>query len=150
MLFRRQIEGLRPGATYEVRFHVEFATSAPSGCFGIGGPPGEGVKVIAAADRKNPERFAEKVGQEDWYRLNIEREEDPQEWYQNRILGHIANSRGCGEPPAFEMKTLTSEAGHDTVRADEQGRAWLLFGTRSGFEGKTSLFYTRLRAELQG
>jgi hypothetical protein len=149
MLFRRQVEGLEPGATYKARFHVEFATSAPSGCMGVGGAPGESVKVIAAADRKKPRRLVEKVGQSDWYRLNIEREGDPQEWYQNRILGHIANSRGCEEPPAFEMKTLTSEAGHDTVRADEQGRAWLLFGTRSGFEGKTSLFYTRLRAELQ-
>jgi len=55
---------------------------------------------------------------------------------------------GCDEPAAFEMKELTSEASHDTVTADEEGRVWLLFGTRSGFEGKTSLFYTRFRAEL--
>lgn len=149
MLFRRQISGLKPGATYEARFHVEFATSAPSECMGIGGAPGQGVKVIVAADREKPERFAEKVGQNDWYRLNIEREGDPQSWYQSRILGHIANSRSCQEPAALEMKTLTSGAGHDTVRADEEGRAWLLFGTRSGFEGKTSLFYTRLRVELR-
>lgn len=148
MLFRRQIEGLKPGATYRAQFHVEFATSAPSGCPGIGGAPGEGVKVLAAADQKKPERVAENVGQEDWYRLNIEREGDPQKWYQSSIIGHIANSRGCDEPAAFEMKKLTSTVGHDTVKADEEGRAWLLFGTRSGFEGETSLFYTRFRAKL--
>jgi hypothetical protein len=149
MLFRRQIEGLKPGATYRAQFHVEFATSAPSGCAGIGGAPGEAVKILAAADQRKPERFVEEVGQEDMYRLNIQHEGDPEMWYQNGIMGHIANSRGCDEPDAFQMKMLTSTEGHDTVKADEEGRAWLLFGTRSGFEGRTSLFYTRFRVELR-
>lgn len=148
MLFRRQVGGLEPGATYGARFHVEFATSAPSECPGIGGASGEAVKVIAAADQDKPEQFVENVGQEDWYRLNVQHEDDPQKWYHSRILGHIANSRGCEELDAFEMKELTSEAGQDTVTADGEGQAWLLFGTRSGFEGKTSLFYTRFRVEL--
>lgn len=149
MLFRRRIEGLKPSATYRMRFHVEFATSAPSGCPGIGGAPGEAVKVIAAAEEVKPKQFVEEAGQEDWYRLNVQHEGDPQKWYQSKILGHIANSRSCEEPDAFEMKTLTSEVGHDTVTADEEGRVWLLFGTRSGFEGKTGLFYTRFHAELR-
>jgi hypothetical protein len=149
MLFRRRIEGLTPSATYRIRFRVEFATSAPSDCAGIGGAPGEAVKVIAAAEEEKPRQFVEEAGREDWYRLNVQHEGDPQRWYQSRILGHIANSRSCEEPYAFEMKTLTSEAGHDTVTTDEGGRVWLVFGTRSGFEGKTSLFYTRFCAELR-
>jgi hypothetical protein len=148
MLFRRPVEGLEPGATYEARFRVEFATSAGSDCMGIGGAPGESVKVIAASDQDKPERFVEESGRNDWYRLDVQHEGDSEKWYHSRILGHIANSRGCDEPAAFEMKELTSEASHDTVTADEEGRVWLLFGTRSGFEGKTSLFYTRFRAEL--
>lgn len=148
MLFRRQVEGLEPGATYDVRFQVEFVTSAPSECLGIGGPPGEAVKIIAAAHQIRPEPFVEEVSSRDWYRLNVQHRNDPQAWYDEAILGHIANSRSCDEPAAFEMKKLTGEKGHTTVTANEDGQAWLLFGTRSGFEGRTSLFYTRFQAEF--
>jgi hypothetical protein len=39
MMFRRQINGLEPNTDYFVCFKVRFATSVPSGCVGIGGPP---------------------------------------------------------------------------------------------------------------
>lgn len=146
MLFRRQIEGLTPGQTYEARFTVRFATRVPSGCLGIGGPPGEGVRVLADASAHRPEAF---VDDQDRYRLNLQyRHNDANEWYDRVQMGKIANSRDCEEERRYEMKELTSEIGHATVTADEAGQAWLLFGTRSGFEGKTSLYYTRVRAEL--
>lgn len=146
MLFRRQIEGLTPGQTYEVRFIVRFATRVPSGCAGIGGPPGEAVRVLADASVHRPEAF---VNDQDQYRLNLQyRHNTPQEWYERVQMGNIANSRDCEEGRRFEMKELTSGVGHATVTADEAGQAWLLFGTRSGFEGRTSLYYTRVRAEL--
>lgn len=147
MLFRRPVNGLEPEATYGVRFTVQFATSAPSGCAGIGGAPGEAVKVLAAASTVRPEPVIEEEPR-DYHRLNIQYQNDPQEWQENAIMGHIANSRECEEGWAFEMKELTSGEAHDVVTADESGTAWLLFGTRSGFEGKTSLFYTRLQVEL--
>lgn len=147
MLFRRQVKGLQPNATYRARFTVRFATSAPSGCPGVGGSPGEAVKVIAAASTVRPEPFIDEEP-EDYYRLNIQHQNDPQEWHENTILGHIGNSQGCKEESAFEMKELKSNETHDVVTADENGKAWLLFGTRSGFEGKTSIFFTRFQAKL--
>lgn len=149
MLFRRRVSGLVPNATYKMRVRVQFATSAPSNCPGIGGAPGEAVKAIAAASRVKPEPVV--IDDPDpYYHLSIEEQAaDAQEWYENAILGHIANSRDCEEKEVFELKALESRRAHDTVTADVDGAAWLLFGTRSGYERATSLYYTQFRTELR-
>lgn len=149
MLFRRRVTGLASNATYTVRFWIEFATKAPSNCPGIGGSPGEGVKVIASASRTKPKPVV--IDDPDpYYHLNVQQQaEDDREWYEKAILGHIANSRGCEEKEVFELKQLASGDEHATLTTDENGAAWLLFGTRSGHEGRTSLYYTQVRVELR-
>lgn len=145
MLFRKQVEGLEPNTSYELQATVRFATNAPAGCPGIGGPIGDAVRVITSASSEMPQKFDE----DGYYRLNLQYDlNDPQEWYQNRIIGDIGNTRDCEEEYMYEMKEVNSESVHDIVQTDEQGRAWLMFGTRSGFEGQTSLYYTYYRAEL--
>lgn len=147
MLFRKQVNGLEPNTTYRVGYTVRFATDVPSGCAGIGGAPGEAVKVIAGASRIRPEPIAGGT-EEDYYLLNIQHLGDPGEWYQNAIMGNIANSRECDEGYEYEIKEVSSGQNHNTVSTDENGRAWLMFGTRSGFEGQTELYYTYFRAEF--
>lgn len=149
MLFRKQVEGLEPNTEYSARFSVEFATNVPFGCAGIGGAPGEAVRVIASASSQKPEAFVE----DDYYWLNLQyQNENPARWYNSRIMGDIANSVSCEEAEGsltdYEIKEVSSETGHDTVVADDQGRTWLMFGTRSGFEGRTALFYTNFEATL--
>jgi len=148
MLFRKQVENLDPRTSYQVGFTVRFATNVPSGCAGIGGAPGEAVKVIAAASTIMPEPV---IGghDNDYYLLNVQHLDDSFAWYQNAIMGDIANSRECEEGYQYEIKEVSSAPNHTTVRTDENGRAWLLFGTRSGFEGQTDLYYTWLRAEFR-
>jgi len=146
MLFRKQVEGLEPNTTYQVGFTVRFATEVPSGCVGIGGPPGEAVRVIASASEIRPEPF---VDDQDYYLLNIQHLNDPGAWYQNAIMGDIANSRECEDGFEYEIKEVSSDRNHDIVTSDENGRAWLMFGTRSGFEGQTDLYYTFFRAEFR-
>lgn len=146
MLYRKQIDGLVPNTTYRTMFTVRFATNVPSGCAGIGGAPGEAVKVIASASDIKPEAVIEQNGN-DYYLLNIQHISNSSEWYENAIMGDIANSRECsGEETEYEIKKVTSGPNHDTVTSDENGRAWLMFGTRSGFEGKTALYYTYFKA----
>lgn len=149
MLFRRQVEGLEPNTTYEVGFTVRFATDVPSGCAGIGGAPGEAVKVIADASMDRPEPV---VGgaDGDYYLLNLQYEGDQSQlWYQRAIMGDIANSRACEEGYRYEIKETESRKDHATVTTDGQGRAWLMFGTRSGFEGRTELYYTYFEARFR-
>lgn len=148
MLYRKQVDELEPNTTYDVQFTVRFATEVPSGCAGIGGAPGEAVTVIAGASTIRPEPF---VGgeDEDYYLLNIQHLGDPLEWHENSIMGNIANSRDCEEGFEYEIKEVKSGPAHDSVTADQNGRAWLMFGTRSGFEGQTDLYYTYFKAEFK-
>lgn len=146
MLFRKQVDGLNPNTTYDVRFLIRFATSVPSNCAGIGGAPGEAVKVIADASKTKPEAI---LDDSEYYVLNNEHQSNSTEWYQNAILGDIANSRECEEGPEYEIKEILSDSDHASVTSDDSGKAWLLFGTRSGFEGRTELFYTYLKANFE-
>lgn len=148
MLFRNRIDGLEPNTTYGVRFTVRFATEEPSGCAGVGGAPGEAVKVIADASEVRPEPIIENEGDDGYYLLNIQHMGDSQEWYQNAIMGNIANSRECEDGDEFEIKEVSSGLSHSTVTTNENGEAWLMFGTRSGFEGQTELYYTYFKAEF--
>lgn len=144
MMFRRQVTGLEPNATYDVQFRIRFATSVPSGCVGIGGPPGEAVRVIADASTIRPEAVVENG----YYLLNTQQMSDPTQWYQNVQMGNIANSRECEDGYEYELKELESEPEHSTATADASGALWLMFGTRSGFEGQTELYYTYAEARL--
>lgn len=145
MLFRKQVDGLEPATRYQVEFTVRFATNVPSGCAGIGGAPGEAVTVIADAADVRPEPF---VGgaHDDYYLLTIQHLDEPGEWQERVIMGDIANSRECEEGYEYEIKEVSSGQNHSLVTTDEDGRAWLMFGTRSGFEGQTELYYTYFRA----
>jgi len=151
MLFRRQVNGLEPNTTYSVQFSVEFATEVPSGCVGIGGAPGESVRVIASSSAIKPEPVIDEDDPHDdgYYLLNIQHLDDPAQWHNNAIMGDIANSRECEEGYQFELKEVSSGFDHDRVTTDDDGNAWLLFGTRSGFEGQTNLYYTRFSAEFR-
>ncbi len=149
MLFRNQVDELEPNTTYSVHFTVRFATEVPSGCAGIGGAPGEAVRVIADASDIRPEPMIEGEGDDGYVLLNIQHMGDSQQWYQNAIMGDIANSRECEEGYEFEIKEVSSERVHSTVTTNSEGEAWLMFGTRSGFEGQTHLFYTNFKAEFR-
>ncbi len=144
MLFRRQVNRLEPNTEYSVQFVIRFGTSVPSGCLGIGGSPGGSVRVITDVSRMMPEPIIE----DEYYLLNVEQAGNPEEWYQNAIVGDIANSRDCEDGYQYEIKELQSDPGHASVITDENGAAWLLFGTRSGFEGTTELYYTYFKAEF--
>lgn len=145
MMFRKHVGNLEADTEYTVRFELRFATSVPSGCVGIGGPPGEAVRVIADVSQARPEPFIEG----DYFRLNIQHSGDSRQWYQNAIMGDIANSRECEDGYQYEIKEVTSGPGHATVTTDESGSVWLMFGTRSGFEGQTDLYFTHVRAEFR-
>lgn len=56
MFIKHQLinENLKANTTYQIKFHIEIATNAPSGCAGVGGPPGESVYLKAGASIIEP------------------------------------------------------------------------------------------------
>jgi len=148
MYFKRRLGGLQPNLTYRIEFEVEFATNVPAGCAGIGGPPGEGVTVHADASRYEPEQVVDESVPPPYYRLNLVTDSSDQ-WYENTKLGDITNSRSSEDEWVFELKTLKGDPSYPMVRTDQEGRLWVIVGTRSGFEGITSLYYAKIVITLR-
>lgn len=145
MYLKRPMDGLEENATYRVEYRVEVATAAPSDCVGIGGPPGEAVWVKGGAAPVEPERQSS-----DGY-LNVDKGNQSTGGPNAVVLGNIANSLSeCTGEGIFTRKVLrSSNAETLTVETSGSGRLWLFVGTESGFEGRTGLFYLRIRAEVE-
>jgi hypothetical protein len=145
MYVKRRISGLQPCTTYRIYFGVEIATNAPSGCMGIGDAPGEGVCVKAGASTVKPVSV---LGDDGWYWMNIDKGNQYEPGANALILGNVANANTDCDNPRWLYKTLDSGSWFVRARTDSYGRLWLFAGTDSGFEGTTSLYYTRITALL--
>jgi hypothetical protein len=144
MFWKRHQDGFPPGMRLRVRFMVEFASEAPTGCAGIGGAPGESVFVKAGVSQEEPTAV---LSDEDgpYWSMNIDKGNQAEEGFHARVLGHIGNqASGCSDP-VWELKTLEEHGAFETI-VGSAGSFWLFFGTDSGFEGRTRLYFTRFRA----
>jgi hypothetical protein len=57
MFLKRRLgssDGLRANRSYQVAFRIVFGSNAQTGCFGVGGPPGEAVFLKAGAVAQEP------------------------------------------------------------------------------------------------
>jgi len=148
MFWTSRMDGLEPGATYQVRFRVRFATDSPAGCVGIGGPPGEAVWVKAGASSVRPEAVLVNSGQAGYWQMNIDKGNQSVGGQDAIILGDVANTASeCVDERVWEMKTLESADPFQVTAADD-GSIWFIVGTDSGFEGRTELYYTQFEAVL--
>jgi len=74
---------------------VEIATRTPSGCFDIGGAPGESVWIKAGATGVEPLPIL--IGGD--LRMNVDVGNQSQGGENAVVLGNVANSRSCEQPP---------------------------------------------------
>ena len=139
MFFKGSIDGLTPGASYRVEVSVEIATSTPTGCFGVGGAPGESVWIKAGVTAEEPLA----VMDDSYLRMNIDLGNQSNSGTQAVVLGNMANSRPCEQSPEWELKALESETIPADISVPADGRVWLLIGADSGFESRTDVYFTR-------
>jgi hypothetical protein len=130
--------------TYRVSFDVEIATNAPSGCFGVGGSPGESVTVKAGVSLVEPDRELDAAG---WWRMNVDKGQQTNGGEDAVVIGDLANSRSCEEGFEWELKRMGGPPMMFTT--DSTGRAWLFVGTDSGFESRSAVYYTRFVARFE-
>ena len=146
MFYKNRVTGLLPNAFYRASFVVELATNAPTGCVGVGGAPGESVYVKAGVTRDEPVGVLAGDGH---LRMNIDKGNQANGGADAVVLGNVANTQPCGEAlPRYELKTVSSGGQEVVAQADGHGRLWLLFGTDSGFESLTALWYTQVTVNL--
>lgn len=143
MYWQKKITGLVPGRLYEVAMDVELASSYAEGQVGIGGPPGEAVTVKLGAVSREPLAVPDKQG---WLRMNLRKGNQAVGGRDLAAVGHVAKPEDGTDN--YVRLHRDNRAAKATARAAADGSLWLVFGTDSGFEGMTALYYTKLSAVL--
>jgi cyclophilin family peptidyl-prolyl cis-trans isomerase len=144
MYWKRKVTGLLPNTVYEATFDLELASAAPAGMVGVGGAPGESVFLKAGASTSEPLAV---IGEEGWLRMNVDKGNQKQPGIAASLLGHAAKPDDGGNNYAIISRDNRSSRLRATTAGD--GSLWLYFGSDSGFEGKTSLYYTKFTAVLE-
>jgi hypothetical protein len=142
MFIRRKISGLKPNTSYRVLFNVRFASNAPTGDFGIGGAPGESVIVKAGATTMKPVKQLS----DGYYQMNIDKGNQLQPGADMMVLGNVGVSPTTTQ--YSEVPRSNSSANPFRVTTNGQGELWVIVGTDSGFEGRTTLYYTSINVLL--
>ncbi len=138
MYMTRPLTGLQPNRDYKLVFDIELASSYATNSFGIGGSPGSSVYLKAGATTSQPTL----VLTDNFFHVNIDKGNQSEGGKDALVLGTI----GAGED--VEQYTLINRTNTDTpltVRSDSDGKIWLIVGTDSGYEGLTTLYYSRIR-----
>lgn len=146
MFIKRQITGLEPGTLYDVTFEVEIATPEGENCPGAGGSPGTSVYVKAGMTPVEPKAVDDGSG---FLLMNVDKSNQGSGGSDAIVIGDMAGTTMSCDRSTFELKSLDSEGQAFTVMTDDQGRAWLLLGTDSGFEATTRVYFTRVAVHLQ-
>jgi hypothetical protein len=139
MFMKRKVTGLSPNTDYTIVFDVELASNAPKGAVGAGGAPGESVFLKAGAMGMEPKAVID----QNQYVLNVDKGNQSTSGESSIILGDIAKV-GYTNEYALITRTNSGSQAAFIARANSKGELWLLIGTDSGFEGLTTVYYTRV------
>ncbi|HEX6718754.1 MAG TPA: hypothetical protein VF088_16735 [Pyrinomonadaceae bacterium] len=148
MFLKRRLtaaDGVVAGQTYQVTFTLVFASSAQSGCFGIGGAPGESVAMKAGASPAEPQPVLTSIYPTifNWLRMNVDKS-----GVAASTVSNIANGIPCN-PFLPTYVSLERHYQHTSlVNANSNGELWLLVGTDSGYEAMTAIYYQRIDVTL--
>ena len=141
MFIKRKVTGLNPNTYYTLVFEVELASNAPKGSVGIGGSPGESVYLKAGASEIEP---VKKV-QGDRYVLNIDKGNQSEAGSNATVLGDIATPLTVAEYTLITRNNANTSAEPLIAQTNSAGDLWLMIGTDSGFEGTTTVYYTKIK-----
>lgn len=141
MYLTKRVQGLKPGVRYHGRFTVRLASDARSGGVGAGGAPGESVGIGVGLTTDEPISAPD---QNNFYQMNIGKiQQCCTDGDDMVVIGDVAN--GTDE----YIYTEIERTGEFSAETDHQGVLWLIVGTDSGYEGKTTLYYSSIEVMLE-
>jgi len=141
MFMKTRINELDANTTYEVTFTVVFASNVADYSAGIGGSPGEGVTLKVGATTIEPLAVEDASG---YYRMNIDKGNQSNGGSDMMVIGDFSND---SNENTYRLKTVRNTVPL-YVTADENGSAWMIVGTDSGFEGTTTIYYNQVTIDL--
>lgn len=125
-------EGLKPNTKYLCHLKFDLATNVPEGMSGIGGSPGSSVYVKAGIINREPQTFEE----DNYLLLNIDKGNQANSGTEMKSVGNFEKIDGSSDN-SYVYKSFEQVM---VVESNENGEAWIIMGTDSGFEGKTELY----------
>jgi cyclophilin family peptidyl-prolyl cis-trans isomerase len=143
MFWKKKLTGLQPHTDYQVVLDVEMASNVAAGLVGVGGAPGESVYVKAGASQAEPLVMPDSQG---WLRLTVDKGNQSTSGSAAAVLGNIAKENDATD--RYVRIHRNNRSVQQSATTSAEGSLWIFFGTDSGFEGATSLYYTHAAAVL--
>jgi len=141
MFLKKEIQGLQPNTSYNINFTIEFASDVHDGMAGIGGSPGESVYIKSGATKIEPDKITD---DNDYYRMNIDKSNQSSGGDDMLVIGDFSNDT---DNEVYTLKSVSNGLPFN-VSTDSTGVLWIIVGTDSGFEGKTTIYYNSIKAEF--
>lgn len=144
MYLTKQLSGLEPNTRYTIETEVELASKYPNGSVGIGGSPGNSVHLVS---KFASDGYTLKSGKNEFdnVQLVLNKVEALPESVMNIDLGDVSIP---SDQYIYQIINRKKTSSPDVVVSDDQGKLWAVIGTWSGFEGISTLYYTRIKITL--
>lgn len=152
MFFTKKLtrfDGVKPNQQYLATFRIVFASNAAEKCPGIGGSPGDSVVLKAGAIGEEPRVIVVQQGLAADYLLNVDKGNQSVDGAAVTTVSTIANGTPNCHGGAPYVSLDRTRLHKSVVTANADGELWLLAGTESGFEGKTTLYYQSIEVVLE-
>ena len=81
---------------------------------------------------------------DNYYRMNIDKSNQSQGGEDMMVIGDFSNDT---DQNVYTLKSVTSQTPFQ-VQANSDGELWLVVGSDSGFEGTTSIYYSKIEVLL--
>ena len=140
MFWKKRLTGLPPNTAMRLTMEIEFASKYAEGLIGIGGAPGESVIVKAGAVALEPQPLMDPQS-DNWWHMNLDKGNQSVGGADMTVVGHVGKPDDGTENFVPLVRGQHGAAMTATTASDDS--FWLVFGTDSGFEGRSELYYTR-------
>lgn len=140
----KQLSGLSPESKYSIETEIELASKYPDGSVGIGGSPGNSVHLVSKFATQGYTLEKGKT-EGDNVQLVLKKVEAVPESVLNIDLGDVAIT---SDQYVYQLITRKKSSDTNMAMTDKDGKLWAVVGTWSGFEGISTLYYTRIKFTL--
>ncbi len=139
MFVKKKVENLPANMDFNVSFDLELASIYASNSVGIGGSPAESVYIKVGVTLEEPKKT---LNTSDFYEMNIDKGNQSQSGNDMEVIGNVGVT---DTTTVYTLINRNNEAKPFTFRTDENGEAWIIIGTDSGFEGLSRLYYNNVK-----
>ncbi len=142
---------LKPGSLHTVTFEIIASVDAPAGCFGAGGAP-DALSLKAGASMIEPKAVSDGgSGVYENYVLNLDKGNQTVGGQDLAVIStSMNNGLQCEDKNADQFKTIVKRSSVATgFTVDSRGGFWIVWGTDSGYESTSTIYYQKINFEIQ-